>query len=152
MKTITNIISSSIFKRLSILLLLLLLFTIISAISYVEAVSNDISNNLFRLHIIANSDMEEDQDLKYLVRDNIISYINKLSAGLNTKEEVIQVANANIDNIKEIAQNTIYDNGYNYAINIEIGNFTFPTKNYDDITLPAGFYDALKIEIGKAAR
>ena len=51
---------------------------------------------------------------------------------------------------QEIAEKTIQENGFNYSVNINIGNFYFPTKNYGDISLPAGFYDALRIEIGES--
>ena len=51
---------------------------------------------------------------------------------------------------KNIAQNVVKENGYDYEVNVEIGNFSFPTKTYGDISFPAGFYDALKVEIGKA--
>ena len=53
-------------------------------------------------------------------------------------------------NIAKIALKTIKDNGYNYNISVEIGNFSFPTKTYGDITLPSGNYDALRVKIGEA--
>ena len=146
MKFITNI------KRFFILLFLLILFTLVSALSYVNAVSSDIADSVFRLHVIANSNSDEDQALKYKVRDSIIQYINGLSVNLNSKDEVIQTANEHMADIKQIALDTIHQNGYNYDVNVEIGNFDFPTKKYGDISLPAGFYDALKVEIGDAER
>ena len=137
-------------KRFFLLLFLLILFIIVSAFSYVNAISSHIADNLFRLHVIANSNEDFDQNLKYIVRDSIIEYINTLSQNLNSKEEIIASAQNNIKEIQKIAQKTIYENGYNYSANVEIGNFNFPTKKYGDISLPAGFYDALKIEIGEA--
>jgi stage II sporulation protein R len=139
------------FKRFLILIFLLFIYTIICAVSYVNAVSSNIESSVFRLHVIANSDSKEDQDLKYIVRDNILTYINEISKNASTKEEVIEIARNNIDTIKQIAQETVYENGYNYSVNIKIGNFAFPTKQYGDISLPAGFYDALRVEIGSAS-
>ena len=139
------------FKRFLILIFLLFIYTIICAVSYVNAVSSNIESSVFRLHVIANSDSKEDQDLKYIVRDNILTYINEISKNASTKEEVIEIAQNNIDKIKQIAQETVYENGYNYSVNIKIGNFAFPTKQYGDISLPAGFYDALRVEIGSAS-
>ena len=49
-----------------------------------------------------------------------------------------------------IAKDTAKKNGYNYDIKISIGNYPFPTKTYGDISLPAGYYDALKVKIGEA--
>ena len=145
-----NILLNSKIKRFILIILLLLIYCMICAFSYVNAVSNNIQNSVFRLHVIANSDSEEDQNLKYIVRDKVLEYINTISDSCSAKEDVIALANKNINEIQKIAENTIHENGYNYSVNLSIGNFAFPTKSYGDITFPAGFYDALKIEIGRA--
>ena len=150
MNKFISIVKSSVFKRLIIVLLLLILFIFISAISYVSAVSNNIANGVFRLHVIANSDSPEDQNLKYIVRDELIKYMNTLAKDCTSKQEVIEIAQNNISNFENIAKKTIKDNGFNYNVTVEIGNFDFPTKTYGDITLPAGTYDSLKIKIGKS--
>ncbi|MBO4815526.1 MAG: stage II sporulation protein R [Clostridia bacterium] len=138
------------FKKFVLILLLLFIYISICAFSYVNAVSGSIQDNVFRLHVIANSNKEEDQNLKYLVRDKILEYINSISQNYNTKEDIIKLANNNIEEIKKIAENVVLENGYDYPINVSIGNFAFPTKTYGDITFPTGYYDALKVEIGKA--
>lgn len=145
-----NILLNSKIKRFILIILLLLIYCMICAFSYVNAVSNNIQNSVFRLHVIANSDSPEDQNLKYIVRDKVLEYINTISDSSYSKEDVISLVNKNINEIKKIAENTIRENGYNYSVNLSIGNFAFPTKSYGDITFPAGFYDALKIEIGRA--
>ncbi len=150
MKVFSKFISISNFKRLLLLLVLLFIYTFICAFSYVNAVSTNIQDSVFRLHVIANSDSDEDQNLKYIVRDKVLEYINSISTNESSKEEVIALANKNINEIQMIAENTIRENGYNYSIKLNIGNFAFPTKTYGDISFPAGFYDALKIEIGEA--
>ncbi|MDO5555796.1 MAG: stage II sporulation protein R [Clostridia bacterium] len=150
MNIFKKIISNSNFKRFAILIFLLFVYIIICASSYVNAISSNIQNSIFRLHVIANSDSEEDQNLKYIVRDNVLEYINIISENATCKEEVINLAKDNITEIEKIAQQTVYENGYNYTINLSIGNFPFPTKSYGDISFPAGYYDALKIEIGEA--
>jgi len=76
--------------------------------------------------------------------------MNTLTSSSSDKKDVISIVNNHLDSFKEIALNTIKENGYNYDVNIEIGNFHFPTKSYGDISFPAGNYDALKIEIGDA--
>lgn len=134
--------------KIIILLLLFLLLILTSSISYVTAVNQNISDSVFRLHIIANSDSVEDQNLKYKVRDNIISYIKDMN--FSSKNDVVSYMTSNQDLLKKIAKDTIIQNGYDYNVNISIGNFHFPTKYYGDISLPTGNYDALKIEIGNA--
>ena len=137
-------------KRFFIVIILFSLFVFISALSYVNAVSEDISNSVFRLHVIANSDSEDDQSLKYKVRDKVIEYMNEIAKDCTSKAEVINLAYKYQDKFKQIAENVIRQNGYDYDVNIKIGNFEFPTKYYGDISLPAGYYDALRIEIGEA--
>lgn len=150
MKKFITIIKFPTLKRFIIVLFLLTLFVFVSAISYVSAVSNNISNSVFRLHVIANSDSKEDQNLKYIVRDKLIEYMNNIAKDCSSKEEVISIAEDNISNFENIARKTIEENGYNYNVTVEIGNFDFPTKSYGDITLPAGSYDSLRVKIGKA--
>ena len=148
-KHIKNIRNSKI-GIILILSILLFLYTTIYAISYAQVISSDISNSVFRLHVIANSDSEQDQSLKYKVRDNLIKYMNNICKECSTKQESINMVTLHQEEFKQVAVETIKNEGYSYNVNIEIGNFEFPTKQYGDISLPAGFYDALKVEIGEA--
>ena len=148
MKKIFNI---SNLKRFLVLIILFSIYVFICAFSYVNAVSANISSSVFRLHVIANSDSAEDQNLKYLVRDALIDYMNSVSKNSNSKDEAISIAYQHKSDFYKIAKKVINDNGYDYNVNISIENFAFPTKNYGDISLPAGYYDALKVEIGNAS-
>lgn len=150
MKKFFKFIKNPKFKMICILTFLLFIYISICAFSYAQSVSKDISNNLFRLHVIANSDSKEDQDLKYMVRDKLIEYMNSLIPNCKNKQEVINIAYSHIDDFKQIALDTIKSQGFDYDVSVEIGNFEFPTKHYGDISLPAGFYDALRVKIGKA--
>lgn len=150
MKKFFNLIKNPKIKMCFILSLLLFLYTTICAFSYAETTSSDIANSVFRLHVLANSDSDEDQQLKYKVRDSLLNYMNNLCKNCSTKEEAMQIVSDHKDEFKQVALNTIHDEGYSYNVEIEIGNFEFPTKHYGDISLPAGYYDALKIEIGEA--
>lgn len=139
-------------KLLSINLLIFLLFLYVffSAYGYVSAVSTNLSEAVFRLHVIANSDTIEDQELKLQVRDSLLNYMNDICSNCNTKEEAILIAKNHQSEFQKIAEQTINNNGYNYSVKINIDDFYFPTKNYGDISLPAGIYDALRVEIGEA--
>lgn len=143
-----TIICSKKLKYSFIIIFLLFLFVCISVISYVNAVSTNISDSVFRLHVIANSDSKEDQDLKYIVRDNVLNYVNEIGKSVTSKEELISMLD--LDGIKQIAKQTILEQGFDYDVSVEVGNFSFPTKTYGDIALPAGFYDALRVKIGSA--
>lgn len=149
MKNLSSVLK---YKHFAILSFLLIIYILVCAFSYVDAISSDLSDAIFRLHVIANSDSKEDQDLKYLIRDNLIEYMNIIAKDATTKEEAIEIAKAHKNDFYDIAINTIKENGFDYDVKINIGNFSFPTKTYGDISLPAGYYDALKVEIGEAAR
>lgn len=151
MRKIINFIQNSKTKSGIILFLLLILYIFICANSYVQAVSSNISSNVFRLHVIANSNSIEDQNLKYKVRDNLLDYMNSLCENITTKEEAISMVEEHKEDFKNIALDVIHQEGFDYSVNINIGNFNFPTKTYGDISLPAGMYDALRVEIGTAS-
>lgn len=150
MKKIFNLFKNSKIKMITILSFLLFIYTSICALSYASNISTDISNSVFRLHVIANSDSIEDQNLKYKVRDNLIKYMDDICSNCKTKQEAMKLVTVYKNNFKQIALDTIQTEGYNYDVNIMIGNFEFPTKQYGDISLPSGYYDALKVEIGEA--
>lgn len=139
-----------ILKMVIILSFLLFIYTTICAISYAQNVSTDIANSVFRLHVLANSDSKEDQALKYKVRDALLNYMNSICKDCSSKQEAIKLVTENKEIFEQIALTTIANEGYSYPVKIAIGNFEFPTKNYGDISLPAGFYDALRVEIGEA--
>ena len=150
MKNILNFIKNPKLKMILILTFLLILYTGLCAISYATTASSDIANSVFRLHVIANSDSDTDQNLKYKVRDALLEYMNNICKDCSSKSEAIELVKLHQNEFKEVALDTIKKEGFNYDVKIEIGNFEFPTKQYGDISLPAGFYDALKVEIGEA--
>ena len=138
-------------KRILILSVLFTLYIFISCYFYASNSLNNIEDSVFRLHIIANSDSDEDQALKYKVRNNIISYMNKLCENSSSKKETIEIAKNHINDFKQIADKTIADNNFEYTSTVEIGNYRFPTKYYGDIALPSGNYDALEIKLGNSS-
>lgn len=137
-------------KYIFIILSLLFCFIFVSISSYAHTVSENLSDNFFRLHILANSDSEIDQNLKLKVRDAIIKYMNSQNFSDSSKSEVITAVEEDLENYKLIAETVISDAGFDYPVSVEIGNFHFPTKIYGNISLPAGYYDALRIKIGNA--
>ena len=98
MKKVLSFIKNPKVKMVIILSFLLFIYTTICAISYAQNISSDIANSVFRLHVIANSDSKEDQDLKYIVRDNLLSYMNEICSNCETKQEAIYIVNENKDN------------------------------------------------------
>ena len=90
-------------KRFLILLFLFTLFLIVSTFSYANTISNNLTNNLFRLHIVANSNYDEDQVIKYIIRDNILQYIDENFNGPETIGDLTLFIENNIEEIKNIS-------------------------------------------------
>lgn len=112
---------------------------------------DDIRGKVFRLHILANSDSSADQALKLKVRDKLLEASDELFTSASDKDEAIASAKNNHDEIEEIAQNEVQEEGYDYKVNASVVNMYFSTRTYGKVTLPAGNYDALRITIGKGA-
>ena len=110
-----------------------------------------IYEQVVRLHVLANSDSEEDQVLKLKVRDRLLDETGELFSECTTKEEAMSTAKANISYLEQVAQDEIYKQGYTYDVTVEVENTFFNNRQYDDITMPAGNYDALRVLIGEGA-
>lgn len=112
--------------------------------------SESISQDVFRLHILANSDSQEDQALKLKVRDDILNESQYMFNSCNSMDEIIEKCSRNLDFFRKTAKKCIEKNGYDYDVNVYIDEEYFNTREYENITLPGGIYNALKIEIGEA--
>ncbi|HHY10462.1 MAG TPA: stage II sporulation protein R [Firmicutes bacterium] len=128
----------------------LLGFTIFALTSYLP---NDtaFAKDLIRLHVLANSNLPKDQDLKLLVRDAILLEAGRLLAAADNKVDAHTILEQNKDRIKAAAQETVLAHGFDYPVRVETGSFAFPERAYGRLILPAGSYDALRVEIGRAA-
>ncbi|HIQ79767.1 MAG TPA: stage II sporulation protein R [Candidatus Scatavimonas merdigallinarum] len=125
-----------------------LALTILFSGLYFHAECKVISNSVLRLHILANSDSEEDQALKLRVRDAVLEEAGALFSSAHSKEDAAKLAKAGLSKIEEIAQACITEQGYNYTVRAELTSMFFQTRIYDHIAMPAGVYDALRITIG----
>ena len=122
---------------------------ITSAITdYSQSVMADITSSVVRLHILANSDSNEDQSLKIKVRDDIIAYLEPLLETAENVEKTKEIIASNIELIEKEVEKSIKKHGYAYSATAVLGKSEFPQKSYEGATFPAGKYDALKIIIG----
>lgn len=108
----------------------------------------EISDKLIRFHVIANSDSKQDQQLKLMVRDKVLEYIYPRLKDSKSIEQSRKILLDNDKKIKEICENTIRNNKYNYAVTTALSKENFPVKTYGNITLPQGQYEAYRIIIG----
>ncbi len=117
---------------------------------YSENIQSDIAHNIIRLHVIANSDSTEDQQLKLLVRDRILNEGREIFCQSTSPAESKRLLEHNLEALEKVARDEIRKQGYDYDVKLKTGDFDFPAKQYENITLPAGEYYALRIEIGRA--
>ncbi len=108
-------------------------------------------NSYLRIHIRANSNSEEDQNIKYKVRDLVVTYITPKVENIQSKDEVVDLLNSENKSLTLIINEFLRQNGFDYDCNISINNEFFPTRTYDDLTLDADYYDALIINLGSGA-
>ena len=132
-----------------------LIIAIVIAFAWVGAVAEqvmmeqrNIAANVLRFHVLANSDSAEDQALKLQVRDKVVEYVQNLEA-VDLLDKRLAIFK-NLKNIEQMASDVILENGFDYEVTAHLGKFEFPTKDYGDISLPSGIYEALRIEIGEA--
>lgn len=109
-----------------------------------------LTENFFRFHVLANSDSEEDQALKLKVRDAVIDYLETGLRESNSKEETRAYILQHLPQITDVAGRTLRAAGSSQKLQVVLGESEFPTKSYGSVTLPAGRYESLRIEIGDA--
>ena len=111
---------------------------------------DELARQVFRFHVLANSDSEEDQALKMKVKEEIITYMKQELPESDSAETTKKWARENLVQIEDMAAGIIAEEGYEYSVKAEVTTCDFPDKSYGDITFPAGEYEALRIEIGQA--
>lgn len=119
--------------------------------AYSDNVQKGIAQEVIRFHVLANSNTDEDQNLKLAVRDGILAEIEPELSTAKSISQTRDILRGNLDRIEECAQNIIGENGYNYTVSVQLEPSNFPTKNYGDIAFPAGEYEALRVVIGEGA-
>lgn len=140
------------FMKTKILILFLTLTLLIGILAVLPIHSESkIYDNVLRLHVIANSDSDEDQALKLLVRDAILLDAKELLGGISNRESAEKIISQNLEHLRLTAEETVRQNGYSYPVSISLGKEDYPTKNYESVAFPAGEYTSLQIMIGDAS-
>ena len=110
----------------------------------------ELAGEVLRFHVLANSDGEEDQQLKLKVKENVLLYMKK---HLPEDADLSETRNWVRENLKQLegeAEKTLLEENSSDTVNAKLENVMFPKKTYGDVTFPAGEYEALQIEIGEA--
>ena len=111
---------------------------------------SEIYDNTLRLHVLANSDSEEDQALKLKVRDAIIKEAESLAGECSDINDAKLIYGQNLSLFKETAEGVVAENGYDYNVTVTLSEEYYPERQYEQFRLPAGNYNSLKVNIGEA--
>ena len=109
-----------------------------------------LAEKVVRLHVLANSDSEEDQALKLRVRDVVLERAEALLIRSGSRQEAESLLRGQLLEFEQLASGVIREAGYDYPVSVELADTRFPTREYDSFTLPAGTYLALRVLIGAA--
>lgn len=117
-----------------------------------SAVQKELAKEVFRFHVLANSDSEEDQAVKLKVRDAVIAYMEETMPedSETTAEATKSWARLHLRGLERIAEQTLQENGYSYGATAEVVKDYFPEKTYGDVIFPEGEYETLRLKLGEA--
>ena len=146
----TSVRSENHLNVVEIILLLGLAVFLASGASAVQT-QEELAEKVVRLHVLANSDSEEDQALKLQVRDAVLSRAEYLLEAASDRKEAEGVLRGQLLEFEAVAQETIREAGYDYPVFVELVDTEFPTNRYAGFTLPAGEYLALRVLVGEAS-
>jgi len=107
-----------------------------------------VRSDVVRLHIMADSDREADQAVKLRVRDRILADVGDVFAGPHSQQDAKKTAKAHLDEIKAAAEAELAACGVDAPVRVELCNMYFTTRQYEQLFLPAGNYDAVRVTIG----
>ncbi len=109
--------------------------------------AKEISNRFVRFHIIANSNSEEDQAVKWNVREQIFLQLDL--SHITSKETALQYFREHQEEIEILANKVLSDSGYPYQCSVTVEKREFPVREYSDFVLPAGVYDSVCVTLGQ---
>lgn len=134
--------------------LLLVVFTF-SSIQYLHTsefknIQENISHEILRFHVVANSDSTQDQEIKLVIKDELTTALKPSLEHAKNIDEARIIIKENLNTLEQIANQTLLENGYEYTASASLETGYFPLKVYGDLSLPPGEYEAIRIELGTA--
>lgn len=122
-----------------------------SQAAHIQQIQQEIAGKVIRFHVLANSDRDEDQQLKLKVRDQVGSLMEERLADAESLEDSREIISESLNDIEECAEAVIRENGFDYAVSAKLADSRFPVKEYGNSVFPAGTYEALRVTIGEGA-
>lgn len=118
------------------------------AVTATASTDNVPTHDYVRIHIRANSNQDADQQVKYLVKEDVVAYLSPILSTCDTIEQAYATVQNELDNLADLCTNSLHKKGYTYTAKARFCQEYFPTRVYGDTTLPDGTYQALIIELG----
>ncbi len=109
------------------------------------------NEQFLRIHIRADSNGHNDQEVKYAVKNAVVEYLAPYLSNATTKQKAMQIVQSQLSSIEQVCNQTLQENGFGYHSKVTLCQENFPDRTYDGVTLPQGVYDALIIELGSGA-
>ncbi|MCI8372269.1 MAG: stage II sporulation protein R [Lachnospiraceae bacterium] len=134
-----------------VLIMILAVFAVLSGTGNDSEASlqEGIADKIIRFHVLANSDSEEDQQLKLKVKEHVVASIEPMIAGADSVEEVRSILSQHLEDIEAAAVEVMEQEGVVYPVQASLTNCYFPVKTYGEFTFPDGEYEALQVVIGE---
>ncbi len=129
--------------------IILMLIIMLSSLGLFVACGNLLETEQYlRIHIRANSNSDEDQNVKYLIKDKVVSYLTPYISESESFEDVVNLIKEKETVLECMIDEILNENGFDYKANVQLNNEYFPTRTYDNVTLEGNFYDAIIINLG----
>ena len=113
--------------------------------------NNAKSGNLLRLHVRANSNQPDDQAVKMIVKEAVVSYLEPLLSSVDDAETAIKLVKQNVSELEKLCDRTLRENGKSYYSEVVVHSEYFPTRAYENVVVEAGVYDAVIVRLGEGA-
>lgn len=136
-------------KKLIAIICVVLLMGGVVLFSGFTAEESGSGSELFRIHIVANSNESIDSQIKYEIKDKFSSFLTPMLANCESKEDVQKIISDNLDNLKYIANSVLSLRGLNYDATINVGREFFPSRAYGEYVVESGEYDGITVTLGE---
>lgn len=129
-------------------IILVLFTTLLGSYAYIEY-HQPLNQSVLRLHVVANSDSPADQALKLEIKDQIVTQMGEEFKNVDSAQEARRIAISKKAEIKAVSESMVTAKGYDYPVEVYIGEFEFPTKSYGNLVFPQGRYEAVRVVLGE---
>ena len=132
-----------------------IIFAVIALVVLVAVIavapSSKTNADFLRIHIRADSNDTADQNVKYEVKSAVVDYLTPYLTGATTKQKAMSIVQSHLRDIEAVCDKVLAQNGFTYKSHAKLKEEQFPDRSYGDVTLAAGVYDALIIELGSGS-